>query len=247
MGSPVAYFAPLPPPTQFIRPQSLRLNNAPAPTTDDLEQALLAQPNQQATREHLVKLYERQGNIANALGHLKALQAAHPNTPQYTAWQNRLENPWPRVACAREMLWDVYRGDPQKQAHVIRQAVRFTDDMASTVVGDYDAPTQTMNLSGELRLAPPPVLAAYMAHELVHAQDGDTLTSVAEEQDAYLESVHVWSRVKGQAQDANLDEALALYQQHPLIFLQKVAEVYRTRHEDMQPTSPGHRRLYAWG
>jgi hypothetical protein len=49
-----------------------------------------------------------------------------------------------------------------------------------------EAGTQGLiRIKPELAFASPNVLGAYLIHELVHASDGDAISSIREEQDAY--------------------------------------------------------------
>lgn len=104
----------------------------------------------------------------------------------------------------------------------------------------YFAPPQGLiRLSPELAFAHPNVLAAYMVHELIHANDRDPLTSITEEQDGYWEQARFWSMYKGDVLEPNLDLAVRLGRESKARLDRKVWEVYSQR-GTLPDTSPGH-------
>jgi len=61
-----------------------------------------------------------------------------------------------------------------------------TESMGGTQnIAQYENYKQAITVSNSYIYASPQVIAAYLAHESVHAHDNDAYTSVAEEQDAY--------------------------------------------------------------
>jgi tetratricopeptide (TPR) repeat protein len=106
----------------------------------------------------------------------------------------------------------------------------------STSLAEYDAFSDSIRVIPELIFAHPTVLAAYLAHEYVHASDRDNMTSVEEEYRGYEASILAWQQFKqqiGQQQrlEPNLDFATALYQQDPADLVIRIAEVYRAEHK----------------
>lgn len=99
---------------------------------------------------------------------------------------------------------------------------------------------RVIRFAPEMAFARPNVLAAYLAHELVHAADDDAVTSVSEEQDGYRALADVWGALKGDTLDPNLDLALKYLRENPPRLNQKVRELYRLREPGLGDTSPGH-------
>jgi predicted TPR repeat methyltransferase len=138
----------------------------------------------------------------------------------------------------------------QKQRHAFEQAHRVLDSLArdeglavsprlrqvackaltfqpgSSSLAEYDAVTDSIHTIPELMFAHPAVLAAYLAHEYVHANDRDNASDVDEELRGYLASIGVWQRRKGTMTEPNLDYATALYQQGETDLRQRIANVY---------------------
>jgi tetratricopeptide (TPR) repeat protein len=109
---------------------------------------------------------------------------------------------------------------------------------------DHEAkPTPTTQ--GLLRLQPalaygaPQVLAAYLVHELVHAADGDAISSIREEQDAYRLQVCFWLANKGPVIDTNLDLSANLYADSVDKLDQEVRRSY-SANRLLPEKSPGH-------
>jgi hypothetical protein len=91
----------------------------------------------------------------------------------------------------------------------------------------------------ELAYASPNVLAAYLTHELVHAMDGDAISSIMEEQDAYRLQARFWLAHKTGVNDTNLDLSASLYQQGIDLLDQEVRRSY-SDDELLPEKSPGH-------
>lgn len=96
-------------------------------------------------------------------------------------------------------------------------------------VAEFDFAQNVIRMMPELAYAAPQVLAAYTVHELEHANDGDGVTSVQEEQDGYRKLARFWQHYRGDVDEPNLDYALSLYEQGREVLNEKVAEVYRSR------------------
>lgn len=110
-------------------------------------------------------------------------------------------------------------------------------------VAEYDHathPRPTIRFSPDMVFSHPDVIAAYLLHELVHAEDRDPLTSIREEQDAYREKTAFWLWRQSAMREPNLDFAAKLYQQSPTTLDERVANYYIMRDPSIPDTSPHH-------
>jgi hypothetical protein len=96
----------------------------------------------------------------------------------------------------------------------------------SNTLAEYDVDTDSIRTLPEMLFADSRVLAAYMAHEYVHANDRDNLTSLNEETRGYLASIAYWQRQKGELIEPNLDTAVRLYQQGLPALMKRIQSVY---------------------
>lgn len=110
-----------------------------------------------------------------------------------------------------------------------------TDNMA-----EFDPRRGVTRLLPEMLFSSPNVVAAYLAHETVHAMDGDGHTSVLEEQDAYRHLARFWAVYKGQEVEPNLDRAVELYRQSMDALDQEVRRIYTIQSPGIADKSPGH-------
>jgi tetratricopeptide (TPR) repeat protein len=146
---------------------------------------------------------------------------------------------------------------PQAQAQTIvatlgRLHYQFTPPTNTTNGGDtmaeYDheaMPNPEANTQGLIRIKPelafasPNVLGAYLIHELVHATDGDAISSIREEQDAYRLQAQFWLANKGDTLESNLDLGANLYDDSVDKLDQEVRRSYSSNRL-LPEKSPGH-------
>jgi tetratricopeptide (TPR) repeat protein len=144
---------------------------------------------------------------------------------------------------------------PEAQAIVAtlgRLHYQFTPPTNTTNGGDimaeYDheampnPETKTQGLiriKPELAFASPNVLGAYLIHELVHAADGDAISSIREEQDAYRLQAQFWLANKGDTLESNLDLSADLYDDSVDKLDQEVRRSYSSNRL-LPEKSPGH-------
>jgi tetratricopeptide (TPR) repeat protein len=115
-------------------------------------------------------------------------------------------------------------------------------ELGSPSLAEYDATTDSIRTIPELVFADANVLAAYLAHEYVHAQDKDNHTDVAEELNGYLASIQVWLSGKGLLTEPNLDYATDLSKQGLTALSQRIERVYLHDHKLLwAPLSPAWR------
>ena len=110
----------------------------------------------------------------------------------------------------------------------------------SSNIAEYDFHQGVIRIQPQMTFSSANVIAAYIAHELRHAIDQDTLTSIREEQDGYNELARFWKIYKGAEDEPNLDRALTLYEKGPQYLNQEVERVYTIRDNDIPELSPGH-------
>ncbi len=110
----------------------------------------------------------------------------------------------------------------------------------SANIAEWDARRQVIRVQPAMLFSTHNVVGAYLAHELIHALDGDSRTSVWEEQDGYKELAKFWRLFQGAENDPNLDRALELYNQGRSVLEQEVRRVYTIRDPYMPERSPGH-------
>ena len=107
-------------------------------------------------------------------------------------------------------------------------------------IAQYEYYKNSITVSNSYIYAKPQVIAAYIAHESVHAHDNDPFTSVREEQDAYEIATQFWIKNSRGVKDPEMDYAAELYKQSPEILKDRVAEIYTLRDPSISETSPYH-------
>jgi tetratricopeptide (TPR) repeat protein len=115
------------------------------------------------------------------------------------------------------------------------QVVENTENIA-----EYDHANRCIRLQSKMMFSSPNVIAAYLAHELVHAKDNDGETSVVEEQDGYRALAQFWKQFKHTEDESNLDRALKLYNESQARLDQEVRRLYTMRNPLIAERSPGH-------
>lgn len=124
-----------------------------------------------------------------------------------------------------------------------------TESMGGTQnIAQYENYKQAITVSNSYIYASPQVIAAYLAHESVHAHDNDAYTSVAEEQDAYETAAKFWIKYSNGVKDPEMDYAAELYKQSPDTLKKRVEEIYTLRDPSIAKTSPNHppKKLFHW-
>lgn len=147
---------------------------------------------------------------------------------------------------ARELIRQFYaQMAPNPRLARLAQTLPIVFD-TTQAQGDRDNVAEYDQLRGQIRIQPqmlfstPNIVGAYLVHELVHAADGDSLTSITEEQDAYRALAQFWQRFKNAELDPNLDRALSLYTQNADLLDQEVRRVYSIQSPGIAEKSPGH-------
>ncbi len=116
-----------------------------------------------------------------------------------------------------------------------------TSSMGGTSnIAQYENSKRTITVSDSYIYAAPQVIAAYLAHESVHAKDKDAYTSVCEEQDAYEIAAKFWIQNSNGVKDPEMDYAVDLYKQSPSSLKNRVEEIYTMRDPSISKTSPNH-------
>ncbi len=124
-------------------------------------------------------------------------------------------------------------------------AVNYSFDNTDALSGhqniaQYEHNKKRIVITDEYIWAAPEVIAAYLAHENIHAADKDGITSVYEEQDAYEASIKFWIHNNNGVKDPELDYAADLYQKSPQVLRDRVAVIYRSRDKSIPEYSPNH-------
>jgi len=107
-------------------------------------------------------------------------------------------------------------------------------------IAQYEHNRTRIVITDDYIWAAPEVIAAYLAHEDIHAGDKDGITSVYEEQDAYEESIKFWLKHSNGIKDPELDYAAELYKKSPQSLRERVAVIYRSRDKNIPEYSPNH-------
>jgi tetratricopeptide (TPR) repeat protein len=110
----------------------------------------------------------------------------------------------------------------------------------SANIAENDAQRGVIRLKPEMLFSTHNVVAAYLAHELIHTLNENSETSIMEEQDGYRESARFWSSYRNAEKEPNLDLALKLYRKSPDALDQEVRRVYTIRDPDIPEKTPGH-------
>ena len=115
------------------------------------------------------------------------------------------------------------------------QVVENTENIA-----EYDHSKRAIRLQSKMMFSSPNVIAAYLAHELVHAKDNDAETSIMEEQDGYRALAKFWNVFKNTEVETNLDRALKLHTESQARLDHEVRHLYTMRNPVIAEHSPGH-------
>lgn len=128
-----------------------------------------------------------------------------------------------------------------KEVNLTFEPTVVVDNVANVAEYDHSThPRPTIRFSEDMAFSHPDVIAAYLLHEIVHAEDKDPLTSIQEEQDAYREKTQFWQWRNSTIREPNLDFAQKLYEQSPQTLDSRVASYYKMRDPSIPETSPHH-------
>lgn len=147
---------------------------------------------------------------------------------------------------ARALLKNYYTQiNPDEELAKLSQSIPIVFQGTQTTgntenIAEYDHPQRAIRLQTRMIFSSPNVVAAYLAHELVHAKDNDSETSIMEEQEGYRELARFWQRHKNTEEESNLDRALTLYADSPDHLDKEVRNLYTMRNPLIAESSPGH-------
>ncbi len=124
-------------------------------------------------------------------------------------------------------------------------SVNFMFDKTALMGGDaniaqYTNASKQITVTDKYVWASPRIIAAYLVHEIIHAKDKDSYTSVTEEQDAYREAAKFWLKFSDGIQDPEMDFIKKLYLENPKLLDNKVEEVYISKDSSIPRVSPNH-------
>ncbi len=132
---------------------------------------------------------------------------------------------------------------PEYMADLKDLTIKFdkTSEMSGTAnIAQYENSKNCVTVSDRYIYAAPQVIAAYLAHESVHAKDNDPYTSIREEQDAYAVAAKFWIKNANGVKDPEMDYAAKLYKSSPSALSKRVEEIYKLRDPSIAATSPNH-------
>lgn len=112
-------------------------------------------------------------------------------------------------------------------------------------IAQYANATKDITVTEKYLWAAPQLIAAYLVHEMIHANDKDSYSSIQEEQDAYREAAKFWLANSNGIKDPEMDYVKELYLQDPKTLDSKVEEVYKTKDPTIPDVSPNHGMLAA--
>lgn len=150
---------------------------------------------------------------------------------------------------ARELLKQFYAtARPNPVLANLSQTIPVVFEETQTVeqsanIAEFDARRGVIRIHPMMMFSTPNVVGAYLAHELRHAVDQDSHTSVMEEQDGYRDLALFWQAYQGAENDPNLDRALELFKLSTDKLDQEVRRVYTIRDAQLPETSPGHGQI----
>lgn len=107
-------------------------------------------------------------------------------------------------------------------------------------LAQYEHKARTITITKDFIYADPKLIAAYLLHEFVHAEDNDPYTSIQEEQDAYRVQAQYWIKNSKEVKDPEMDYVAELYSKGKIELDDRVAEIYKQRDPDIAMTSPYH-------
>lgn len=226
---------------------------------------IMIDPSDHETRVLLANSYSANGQYQDSLGQFQAVlqsQPAYDPARRGMAYlQNQLQGlRQPQGAqqafnqqaqqtlhAAKTLIKDYYQQQGRRDSIQLVEAMVYQfaptqlrnsgDNMAEF---DFQYPPRGLiRLKPELAYAGPPVVGAYLVHELTHALDGDAISSIMEEQDAYRDQTRFWIAYRGDTKDPNLDMAANLMQTSVDQLDQEVRRSYGDDHL-LPEKSPGH-------
>ena len=205
----------------------------------------------QAARQEYVYILQRQPNYDSASRNLSLLNlrmtpGASPQRIQQAIRQQGLQV----LRQAKSLLRQYYTQANAPIMLNVMDSIQYEfsptqqiDQVAN--LAEYDhMQGRTVRFAPEMAFAHPNVVAAYMTHELIHARDNDTLTSILEEEDGYRSMARFWEKFKGNVAEPNIDLAASLYRESPDRLDLKVRELYTMRDPLIPEKSPGHGNPY---
>lgn len=107
-------------------------------------------------------------------------------------------------------------------------------------IAQYEHNARKISVTDDYIYADPQLVAAYLAHEYIHAGDCDSYTSVREEQDAYRKQSQFWIENVKNVEDPEMDYVADLYRQSPDALDKRVEEIYTLRDKGIPMTSYNH-------
>ena len=107
-------------------------------------------------------------------------------------------------------------------------------------IAQYEHSKRKITVTDEYTWANPILVGAYITHEFVHAKDNDGVSSIREEQDAFLEQAKFWEQHCDSVRDPEMDFVLSLYKQSPQMLNSRIREIYSARESNLPETSPQH-------
>lgn len=239
------------------------LGNIPS-SAQALTQLLFIDPNDHDARVGLGELYEKLGHPQMAKKLYMQVLAAKPNfdpakrnllhllyqdqlyidpTTAHELYKTQKNEVLYKTRAILALYYSKISPDPEKlklsqNIPIIFEPTQIVENSENTA--EYDHQIKSIRLQPRMVFASPNVIGAYMAHELVHAQDNDDKTSVMEEQDGYRELAKFWMTFKQTEEAPNLDRAIKLYQESQAKLDHEVRQLYTMRNPLIPEKSPGH-------
>lgn len=112
-----------------------------------------------------------------------------------------------------------------------------------TNIAQYEHSKKMIVVNDAYIWAAPEVIAPYIVHEAIHAEDKDPYTSKAEEKDAYRAAIEFWIKNNHGTKDPELDYAADLYLDDPKKLDARVYQIYSSRSAGISDKSPRHQIL----
>ena len=223
------------------------------------EKVLKLEPENVENRTLLGECYKNNGQYSKAKLEFETVLGQRPNYD--FAKRNLLETENYMLA-----LIDPQKARIQKQTTAqqnLNEAVklacsffprRFFKDMQDIVVSfnktasmggraniaQYEHNKREITVMDDYVYASPVLVASYIVHENIHAQDNDPYTSIREEQDAYRKQCEFWIKHGNGVEDPEMDFVVGLYKKSAEDLDRRVAEVYRLRDKNIPETSYNH-------
>lgn len=108
-------------------------------------------------------------------------------------------------------------------------------------IAHYEHARRKVVITDEYIWAAPEVIAAYVMHEVIHAADNDSYTSVQEENDAYVASIKFWQKHSKEYEDPEMNYATELYEESPEKLKNKIRAIYKGKDGHIPEYSNHHR------